>query len=47
MAALSHEVDGLQASLDRRFRVTETNVDLASRTLVIRHPANADDLISE
>jgi hypothetical protein len=47
MAALSHEVDELQASLERRFRVTETRVDLSSRTLVIRHPANADDLISE
>ena len=47
MAALSHEVDELQASLERRFRVTETRVDVSSRTLVIRHPANADDLISE
>jgi predicted nicotinamide N-methyase len=47
MVALSHEVDELQASLDRRFRVTETRVDLSSRTLAIQHPANADDLISE
>ncbi len=47
MAALSHELDELQASLERRFRVTETRVALSSRTLVIRHPANADDLISE
>jgi predicted nicotinamide N-methyase len=47
MAALSHEVDELQASLGRRFRVTETRVDLSSRTLLILHPANADDLISE
>ncbi len=47
MAALSHELDELQASLERRFRLTETRVDLSSRTLVIRHPANADDLISE
>jgi predicted nicotinamide N-methyase len=47
VAALSDEVDELQASLERRFRVTETRVDLSSRTLVIRHPANSDDLISE
>ncbi len=47
MAELSHEVDELQASLDRRFRVTETRVDLPTRTFVIRHPANSDDLISE
>ncbi len=47
MAALSDEVDELQASLDRRFRVTETRVEISSRTFVIRHPANADDLISE
>lgn len=47
MAALSNEVDELQALLDRRFRVTETRVDLPSRTIVVRHPANADDLIRE
>jgi predicted nicotinamide N-methyase len=47
VTALSQEVGELQASLDRRFRVAETQVDLASRTVVIRHPANADDLISE
>ena len=47
VAELSHEVDELQASLDRRFRVTETRVDLPTRTFVIRHPANSDDLISE
>ena len=47
MAALAHEVDELQASLERRFRVTETRVDVSSRTFLIRHPANADDLISE
>ena len=47
MAALSNEMDELQASLDRRFRVTETRVELPPRTFLIRHPANADDLISE
>jgi ETFB lysine methyltransferase len=47
MAALSHEVDELQASLERRFRVAETRVEISSRTFLIRHPANSDDLISE
>ena len=47
MAELSHEVDELQASLERRFRVTETRVEISSRTFLIRHPANSDDLISE
>ncbi len=41
------EIDALEASLERRFRVAETRVGIATRTLVIRHPANAEDLISE
>ncbi len=43
----SPEIDALEASLERRFRVAETRVGIAIRTLVIRHPANAEDLISE
>jgi len=36
-----------EASLRRRFRVTETEVQLAGRTLSIIHPASAEDLIDE
>lgn len=43
----SPEIDALEASLERRFRVAETRVGIATRTFVIRHPANAEDLISE
>jgi ETFB lysine methyltransferase len=46
-AVASRELDELEASLERRFRVTETRVDIAARAFVIRHPANAEDLISE
>jgi len=37
----------LEASLSRRFRVVETNVPIADRTLEILHPASAEDLIDE
>jgi len=47
MTALSDEVDELQASLERRFRVTETRVEVGARSFVLRHPASAEDLISE
>ena len=36
-----------EATLQRRFRVVETPVDVAGRTLRIVHPASAEDLISE
>jgi len=44
---VSRELDELEASLERRFRVTETRVDIGARSLVIRHPASAEELISE
>lgn len=37
----------LEASLSRRFRVVETQVRIAERTLNILHPASAEDLIDE
>ena len=37
----------LQSTLERRFRVVETRVDVGSRAFVIRHPASAEELISE
>ena len=43
----SREIEQLEASLDRRFRVTETRVDVGSRSFAIRHPASAEELISE
>jgi predicted nicotinamide N-methyase len=39
--------DDLAADLDRRFRTIDTPVDLERREVMILHPANADDLISE
>jgi predicted nicotinamide N-methyase len=45
----SHGSSGqaLEEELDRRFRMVDTPVDLERREVNIRHPANADDLISE
>jgi predicted nicotinamide N-methyase len=37
----------LEATLSRRFRVVETQVQLGDRTLTILHPASAEDLINE
>ena len=37
----------LEATLSRRFRVVETQVELGGRTLTILHPASAEDLINE
>ncbi|HTE47568.1 MAG TPA: methyltransferase domain-containing protein [Gemmatimonadaceae bacterium] len=37
----------LEASLQRRFRVVETTVQVAGRSLSILHPASAEDLINE
>ena len=37
----------LEAELERRFRTVDTPVDLERREVMILHPANADDLISE
>ncbi len=39
--------DELEASLERRFRVAETRLEIRGRSLTIRHPANAEELISE
>jgi len=47
VVATSPEIGDLEASLERRFRVIESRVDLGSRSLVIRHPASAEELISE
>ena len=43
----SRELDELEASLERRFRTTESRVEVGTRTIVIRHPASADELISQ
>jgi len=43
----THDLDSLEAALSRRFRVAETQVHLANRTLSILHPASAEDLIDE
>jgi predicted nicotinamide N-methyase len=40
-------MNALEADLERRFRTTETVVDLERRDVAILHPANSDDLISE
>jgi ETFB lysine methyltransferase len=37
----------LEASLSRRFRVVETHVQIANRSLAMLHPASAEDLIDE
>src|SRR5262249_23673214 len=43
----SKELAELESSLERRFRVAETRVDIGDRAFAIRHPANAEELISE
>jgi ETFB lysine methyltransferase len=43
----SDEITALETSLARRFRVSETRLDIAGRAFVMRHPANAEELISE
>ncbi len=43
----ARELDDVAASLERRFRVVETNVVVHGRSLVIRHPADAEELISQ
>jgi ETFB lysine methyltransferase len=47
VVAESAEIAELEESLERRFRVTETRVDVAGRPFAIRHPASAEELISE
>jgi len=37
----------LEASLRRRFRVVETDVEIGGRTLSLLHPASAEELINE
>lgn len=43
----SQELDELEAALERRFRVAETRIEIGGRMFAIRHPANAEELISE
>jgi ETFB lysine methyltransferase len=43
----SSEVDRLEQSLRRRFRVVETDVPLGPTTISLAHPASSDELISE
>ena len=43
----AREVDELASSLGRRFRVAETRVQIGDRVFAMRHPANAEELISE
>lgn len=40
-------ISALEKEVERRFRTTETIVDLERREVSIIHPANSDDLISE
>ncbi|HWE43246.1 MAG TPA: methyltransferase domain-containing protein [Gemmatimonadaceae bacterium] len=46
-ASASSEVDRLEQSLRRRFRVIETEIALGAATISLAHPASADELISE
>jgi predicted nicotinamide N-methyase len=41
------EMRALEQTLARRFRVVETTVSVAGRTLSLLHPASAEDLIDE
>jgi predicted nicotinamide N-methyase len=41
------EVDALETALRRRFRVVNTEIELAGRAISILHPASAEDLIDE
>ena len=41
------DLAALEASLRRRFRVVESVVDMGDRSIVILHPASAEDLIDE
>jgi predicted nicotinamide N-methyase len=43
----SRDIEELEASLERRFRVAETRVEIGGHGFAIRHPANAEELISE
>jgi predicted nicotinamide N-methyase len=43
----SRDYAALEASLQRRFRVVETTLQLADRSLSILHPASAEDLINQ
>jgi ETFB lysine methyltransferase len=40
-------LEALAAQLERRFRVVETRIPIAGRTLHVLHPASAEDLIDE
>ncbi len=42
-----NDVETLEATLSRRFRVVETSVRIMNRTLSLLHPASAEDLIDE
>lgn len=42
-----NEIETLESTLSRRFRVVETGVQVMNRTLSILHPASAEDLIDE
>jgi predicted nicotinamide N-methyase len=41
------DLEALEASLRRRFRVVDTAVTVADRTISLLHPASAEDLINE
>ncbi|HEX8849874.1 MAG TPA: methyltransferase domain-containing protein [Gemmatimonadaceae bacterium] len=43
----TEELARLEGSLRRRFRVAETTIETAGRTIELLHPASAEDLISE
>ena len=40
-------LDAVEASLRRRFRVVETELDVGDRRIALLHPASAEELISE
>ena len=41
------DLSTVETKLRRRFRVTETEIPIAGRTLSILHPESAEDLIDE
>jgi predicted nicotinamide N-methyase len=43
----SESIQAVETSLRRRFRVVDTTVSIAGRTLEILHPASAEELIDE
>ncbi|HYD53626.1 MAG TPA: methyltransferase domain-containing protein [Gemmatimonadaceae bacterium] len=43
----THDIEALRETLERRFRVERTEVDLGRFAITIAHPANSEELIDE